>query len=146
MIQANENDVRRFMSYVEVLQFGCWHWTGARSRGRGNRKWYGSFSIGKKTVRAHRFSAEVIGGKQCPAGHHRDHVCNFSLCVNPDHIEIVTREENERRKQQRKQNAITTIRKVLTNVDAGHERNEPAANAECISASLGAGNRGHAEA
>lgn len=86
------------MSYVEKLPNGCWFWNGARSRGKGNKKWYGSFRVGGKTVRAHRFAAEALAKKRCPKGHHRDHLCGFSLCVNPDHLEIVTREENQLRK------------------------------------------------
>ncbi len=95
----DEDDVRRFMSKVDRLPNGCWFWTGARSRGSGNKKWYGSFSVKGKTIRAHRFSVEAIGGKQMIEGHHRDHTCCFSLCVNPDHIEIVTREVNQARKR-----------------------------------------------
>lgn len=99
MIHATQSDIERFMRFVEKLPCGCWYWTGARSRGQGNRKWYGSFRVGDRTVRAHRFSCDVLGGRECPPGHHRDHVvCKFSMCVNPDHIEIVTHEENQRRK------------------------------------------------
>jgi hypothetical protein len=93
------DDVKRFMSYVEVLQGGCWYWTGARSRGKGNKKWYGSFHYNGKTIRAHRFSAIYIGGqRELEKGEHRDHVCRFSMCVNPEHTEIVTHEENQKRK------------------------------------------------
>lgn len=98
MISATEKDVARFMSYVDKLPCGCWYWTGARSRGRGNRKWYGSFSVGGRVVRAHRFASEVLAGDACPPGHHRDHTCGFSMCVNPDCIEVVTAAENQRRK------------------------------------------------
>lgn len=98
MIEATAADIERFMRYVDKLPNGCWYWMGARSRGRGNRKWYGSFRLGKRTVRAHRFASEVLGGVRCPPGYHRDHVCCFSMCVNPRHIEVVTREENQRRK------------------------------------------------
>lgn len=99
----SEEDVGRFMKLVDVLMNGCWFWTGARSRGKGNRKWYGSFHVrGHGTVRAHRFSSEALANQQCPSGHHRDHTCGFSLCVNPAHIEVVTHEENERRKQFRR--------------------------------------------
>lgn len=98
MLKARPEDVERFMLYVEKLPNGCWFWTGARSRGKGNRKWYGSFRLGKRTVRAHRFAAEVLGLQPCPDGHHRDHLCAFSLCVNPAHLETVTREENQARK------------------------------------------------
>ncbi len=87
----------RFMKYVEILPSGCWYWTGARSRGKGNKKWYGSFRYGKTSVRAHAFIARCYG-LECPRGHHRDHTCRFSMCVNPSHLEVVTREENQRRK------------------------------------------------
>ena len=102
MIKATEADIARFMSYVDKLPNGCWFWTGARSRGKGNRKWYGSFFVGGKVVRAHRFACEALTDKPCPPGSHRDHECCFSLCVNPDHFEIVTHEENQARKMARK--------------------------------------------
>lgn len=98
MIRANPADIDRFMRYVVKLPCGCWFWIGGRSKGKGNRLPYGTFNVGGRAVRAHRFSSEVLGGQTCPPGHHRDHTCCFSLCVNPDHIEVVTAEENQRRK------------------------------------------------
>lgn len=86
MIEASPADIARFMKQVDKLPCGCWFWTGARSRGGGNRKWYGTFWVNKKVgrVRAHRFSCEVIGGMgPLPKGHDRSHACDFSLCVNP---------------------------------------------------------------
>jgi len=62
MLHAKQSDIDRFMSYVDKLPNGCWFWTGGRSRGRGNKKWYGSFWLGHRTVRAHRFAHEVLGG------------------------------------------------------------------------------------
>lgn len=95
-------DVDRFMSFVDVLPFGCWYWTGARSRGKGNRKYYGSFWYRGRVMRAHRFSCEQIKRMPpLPAGMHRDHLCAFSMCVNPDHLEFVTREMNQERKMAR---------------------------------------------
>jgi len=49
--------------------------------------------------------AEALGGKVCPPGCHRDHTCNFSMCVNPAHIEVVSPKENQARKMQRKARA-----------------------------------------
>lgn len=95
---ALEDDIARFMKYVEILPCGCWFWTGARSRGQGNRKWYGSFRYQGKVWRAHRFSHDIIGGKVCPPGYHRDHLCKFSLCVNPDCLEAVTPAVNQERR------------------------------------------------
>jgi len=108
MLQATAADVRRFMRYVVPLPCGCWLWVGARSRGKGNRLWYGSFSFycpvlkKRRTVRAHRFAAEVLGGKPCPPGHDRDHNCELSLCVNPDCIEVVLKTINQERKVSRR--------------------------------------------
>lgn len=68
----------------------------------GNRKWYGSFRLGKRVVRAHRFACDVLGDSPCPDGFHRDHTCCFSLCVNPAHLEPVSREENQARKVSRR--------------------------------------------
>lgn len=94
-------DLERFMSYVDKLPNGCWFWTGARSRGKGKKKWYGSFRYNGKTVRAHVYSCDVIGEKTVPSGWHRDHTCVFSLCVNPEHIDPVPPKENEDRKKAR---------------------------------------------
>lgn len=103
--EVSENDVTRFMSNVEILPYvhptlrtPCWLWTGAKSRGKGNRKWYGSFRVGKRVLRAHRFAHDVLGGGTCPAGWHRDHRCGVSLCVNPAHLEAVPKEVNQLRK------------------------------------------------
>lgn len=112
MIHATEKDVTRFMRHVDKLPCGCWFWTGARSRGKGNRKWYGTFTYtcqktGKRIrVRAHRFSCEVIGNKgPLPHGHDREHTCVFSLCVNPDCIEYVTKRVNHERKMERRRDS-----------------------------------------
>jgi hypothetical protein len=103
VIHATEQDIARFMRYVDKLPSGCWFWTGARSRGKGNRKWYGSFRVGRRVVRAHRFAEEIIGKlPPLPDKHHRDHICCFSLCVNPEHLERVTHEENQKRKVERR--------------------------------------------
>lgn len=101
LLDATEDDVRLFLSKVDFLRSGCWFWTGARSRGQGNLKWYASFRVPslKKTVRGHRFSSEVFNGHECPPGHHRDHLCGFSLCVCPDCIDVVPREVNQQRKR-----------------------------------------------
>lgn len=111
MIQASRSDVVRFMKYVVVLPCGCWLWVGARSRGgnkKGQRVWYGSFSFycptlkKRRTVRAHRFSSEVLGREPCPPGHDRDHKCELSLCVNPECIEVVPKSVNQERKVERR--------------------------------------------
>jgi hypothetical protein len=96
-------DVKRFLRYVDKLPNGCWFWTGGRSRGGGNRKWYGSFWVDGRTIRAHKFAAVVFGSERLDDGnkYHWDHTCFFSMCVNPAHLECVTPEVNQERKMLR---------------------------------------------
>lgn len=71
----------------------CWEWTGAT-----NPNGYGSVGVGnRKTALAHRASYVAVIGK-IAAGLTLDHICRNKLCVNTDHLEIVTRAENSRRR------------------------------------------------
>lgn len=105
-MQATDEEIARFMSFVDKLPCGCWFWTGARSRGGGRRKglkgrgkWYGTFRFRGKSIRAHRFSSDHIGHhKPLPKGYHRDHTCKFTMCVHPDHLEHITHAKNQERK------------------------------------------------
>ncbi len=45
---------------------------------------------------AHRFSFEMVNGP-VPNGLELDHLCRVRRCVNPSHLEAVTRLENIRR-------------------------------------------------
>ncbi|MFJ4107928.1 HNH endonuclease signature motif containing protein [Oerskovia enterophila] len=67
---------------------GCWHWTGALNRHIG----YGYF----RQKIAHRLSYELLVGP-IPDGYQIDHLCRVRDCINPDHLEAVTPEENNRR-------------------------------------------------
>ena len=80
----------RFMAKVSVdTSTGCWEWTGAAGKNG-----YGRISIDGRTVRfAHRVSVELFVGP-IPTGHEVDHLCRNHKCVNPSHLEPVTRREN----------------------------------------------------
>jgi hypothetical protein len=43
---------------------------------------------------AHRFSFQLHTGIKIPHGHHLDHLCSNSSCVNPTHLEAVMPREN----------------------------------------------------
>ena len=89
---ANTQDAEtRFMAFVEKADSGCWNWTGTcQANG------YSTFAIAGKTVRGHRWSYEHFVA-QIPDGLEIDHLCRNRKCVNPSHLEPVTRKENRRR-------------------------------------------------
>lgn len=87
----NEKQLNNFMSKVSVSESGCWIWTGAKM-GNG----YGVVRIDKVNKPAHRVLYEHRFGP-IASGMESDHLCRTRNCVNPDHIEIVTKQENVRR-------------------------------------------------
>ena len=86
----DDYDLARFMRKVVVDPSGCWLWTGG-TNGR-----YGGFAFGHHKVYAHRVSYEHHVGP-IPKSLTIDHLCKVKLCVNPEHLEVVTYHENLRR-------------------------------------------------
>lgn len=82
----------RFEKKFSVDENGCWVWNAAL-----NNEGYGLFQVmyfGKWGMRlAHRLSYEVLVGP-IPDGLDLDHLCRVRRCVNPHHLEPVTRREN----------------------------------------------------
>ena len=78
---------------------GCWIWQLGRT-GKYGYKWDRER---KKQVYAHRWYWEQVNGP-IPDGLTIDHVkerCHSKLCVNPNHLEAVTLQENLRRTDRR---------------------------------------------
>lgn len=70
---------------------GCWLWVGQLNAGG-----YGSVGFHGKTRNAHRVSYFLATGDEV-LGFDLDHLCRVRSCVNPAHLEPVSRSENLRR-------------------------------------------------
>lgn len=93
--------IQRIMSNVNVVD-GCWLWKGATSgkpnRGRNGRGHsYPRMKLGGVTVAVHRVTATHKHG-YIPSNKTVDHLCRNRLCVNPDHLEVVSHFENCKRR------------------------------------------------
>ncbi len=78
----------RFFNRIWKNPFsGCWEWVAESSKG------YGIFSYKGKDWRAHRFSFHYFKDILLE-GYEIDHVCCNPHCVNPDHLDQVTKEEH----------------------------------------------------
>lgn len=75
--------------WAKVQQEGdCWVWVGTRYPGG-----YGRFCFRGRDGGAHRWSYENMRA-EIPAGLDLDHLCRNRACVNPWHLEPVTRQVN----------------------------------------------------
>ena len=90
----------------------CWLWKLSVNKKRGG---YGQFRLGRRTLRAH-IVAYRLAGKSIPDGLDLDHLCRIPRCVNPMHLEPVTRGENTRRGM-----APSAIRSRENRCGQGHE-------------------------
>lgn len=76
---------------IPVPFSGCWLWTGNL-----NAKGYGRLCLDNKNKYAHRVAYEAFRGP-IPDNLVIDHLCRVHCCVNPAHMEVVTRGENATR-------------------------------------------------
>lgn len=81
----------RMLDRCEGTAEGCVVWTGCL-----NSRGYGVVSFRGSRVLTHRLSYEAQVGPIAD-GMTIDHLCRNKRCVHPDHLEVVTREENSRR-------------------------------------------------
>jgi hypothetical protein len=88
----------------------CWIWQRPP-----NSRGYGQIKINKIMHLVHRMSYETFRGI-IPKGLQIDHLCRNKLCVNPNHLEVVTLKENVLRGI-----GITAVNSRKTHCKNGHK-------------------------
>lgn len=83
-----ESELTRFIPKFIVQPDSCWYWVAGKD-GDG----YGNFYYRGQHLGAHRVSFFHWRGN-IPKGLEVDHLCRIRHCVNPDHLEIVSKKEN----------------------------------------------------
>ena len=99
----------RFMAKVHKTD-DCWIWTAAKDTAG-----YGRFWDGSRITGAHQWAHRTFIGP-IPDDYDIDHLCRVRVCVNPKHLEAVTRRENLLRA-----NGIGVINAAKTHCPQGHE-------------------------
>lgn len=94
--QISPRATSRFLNLTKKT-VSCWEWIGSHGRIDG----YGRFHVKAEdgrwvVIRPHRYAWAMMNGP-IPEFHDVDHRCRNRICVNPDHLEPVTRQENVRR-------------------------------------------------
>lgn len=100
----------------------CPLWTAAKNNPNG----YGVFAYEGRQVYAHRWIYEQEHGP-IPEGMTIDHLCRNKLCMNTDHMELVTRSENTRRALMADDNhrlRVARYQAAKTHCAHGHEFTE----------------------
>ncbi len=80
--------VHRLLSSIKIKN-DCWLWQGQISH-----KGYGIIGYKNRKRRAHRISYVLIGKKSLTPGLDLHHKCRNRYCINPDHLEELTRKEH----------------------------------------------------
>lgn len=80
----------RFSSYYKINPITkCWEWISKK-----DKDGYGKFIIGKKSIRAHRFSYEFFES-EIMEKMFICHSCDNPSCVNPKHLWLGTNQDNQ---------------------------------------------------
>jgi hypothetical protein len=79
---------RKLLSRIVIQDDGCWAWMGARITSG-----YGQICFNGRQLLTHRVSYEVHKGP-ITNGMVIRHSCDIPWCVNPDHLEMGTQQDN----------------------------------------------------
>ena len=94
--RKTEIDIKIFSRCKTDPETNCWIWQGPTS-GNGRGGGYPRCNLDGVTATPHIIIATHYHG-YIPKSRQVDHLCNNRLCCNPEHLEIVTHRENQRRR------------------------------------------------
>jgi hypothetical protein len=80
--------VAKVLANIEMLEDGCWRWTGGR-----DRDGYGLVSL-KGQWRVHRVVWEICNEQRIPVGYYILHSCHNSFCCQPAHLRTGSHRDN----------------------------------------------------
>jgi hypothetical protein len=90
----------RILRNIEEQEGGCWKWVGRKTRSRSGA-YYGRVTIRgmdpwPRPEYAHRISFIAFKERDIPLDRQVDHTCNNTLCVNPAHLQLLTRSRHSK--------------------------------------------------
>lgn len=100
MTRTIPRDLKYFQERTKVTEAGCWEWqlfSAKPGHGRGGAYGHCRDPRTNRPIGAHRLAYRELVG-EIPEGHEIDHLCNNTLCCNPDHLKAVTKSQNNQRK------------------------------------------------
>ena len=105
---------RTVRTKIHVCGCGCWTWQGSTTDGYAKAKMRG------KTFLVHRYVFERANDVTLDDDDTIDHLCDrHRLCVNPDHMEVVSRSTNSQRANRRRWHDSEPDRSACTQPDQG---------------------------
>lgn len=118
--QKSGSTIKERLEFYSVPEpnTGCWLWLSG-SRGPKNHQ-YGTLTLNKKTISAHRVSYVEYKGP-IEKGLSVMHKCDTTLCINPDHLILGTHTENMHDMIKKNRNPLAVKK---THCQRGHEFNE----------------------
>ena len=115
-ITRRETIIQRILNRCDIIDLGhvindkpspCHIWTGPTS-GAGRGGGYGRMKLDGQTVATHLVAFVHFFG-YLPSKKQVDHLCNNRLCCNPQHLELVTHLENQKRRAARVKKAVSPL-------------------------------------